>query len=78
MRYIEVVGGIGVCRMDLNMPLTRLEGFPSKPIGEFTRENVARFLEVRLGPEFRPIEDFHAVCDDIDIPWATEKAKANR
>ena len=44
-------------------------------IGDFTRENVAKFLEVVIGPELRPIEDFHAVCDGMDIPWATEEGR---
>jgi hypothetical protein len=65
MRYVEVVGGVGITWYDL----------PKMKIGEFTRENVAEFLEAVLGPEFRPIEDFHAVCDDVEIPWATEAGR---
>jgi hypothetical protein len=46
-------------------------------IGEFTRENIASWLN--RGPWFEldiyGWVDFHAVCGDIDIPWATEKAK---
>jgi hypothetical protein len=49
-------------------------------IGEFTRENVAARIAVWI--ERGPLEfglygydDFHAVCGDIDIPWATEEAK---
>jgi len=65
MRYVEVVGGVGVGGYDL----------PKMKIGEFTRENVAKFLEIVIGPELRPIEDFHAVCDGMDIPWATEAGR---
>jgi len=46
-------------------------------IGEFTRENVARFSNSRNRPygwaEYLPSLDFHAVCGDIDIQWAEEK-----
>ena len=76
MRYIEVVGGLGVWRVELNEgePVTGYTGFGTEvlEIGEFTRENVAKFLEIRGGPGDFPIQDFHAVCDDIDIPWATK------
>jgi hypothetical protein len=46
-------------------------------IGEFTRGNVAMFLNSRNRPycwnEHQPVRDFRAVCDNIDIPWAEEK-----
>ena len=55
-------------------------------IGPFTRENVLRWytsLSEEWDPVERfdwigvlPIEDFHAVCGDIDIPWATEEGRA--
>jgi hypothetical protein len=32
-------------------------------------------LDAVIGPELRPIEDFHAVCDGMDIPWATEEGR---
>lgn len=69
-RYIEVVGGIGIYTCYLVD--TDLES-----IGEFTRENVLRWLENTPGPavEMYPIQDFHVVCNDIDIPWATEEAR---
>jgi hypothetical protein len=39
-----------------------------------SRENVRKWLENRVGPDsgFYPV-DFHAVCGDIDIPWATKE-----
>jgi hypothetical protein len=46
-------------------------------IGKFTRENVADWLYRRArGPDsgFCPV-DFHAVCGDIDIPWATKEGR---
>ena len=80
MRYIEVVGGVGIWRCYLNAgePVTGNSGYSGRgaiTIGEFTRENVAKYLEICSGPEGLPIEDFHAVCGDIDIPWATEEAR---
>jgi hypothetical protein len=65
--YIEVVGGIGVYRWNLSQADLRL-------IGEFTRWRVAGWLYDRLGPE-DSMEDFHAVCGNIDIPWDTEAAR---
>jgi hypothetical protein len=65
--YIEIVGGIGVYRCNLNQADLR-------SIGEFTRFNVARWVYNHLGPE-DSMEDFHAVCGDIDIPWDTEEAR---
>jgi hypothetical protein len=88
MRYIEVVGGIGVWWVELldGEPVAGYTGYGKKvngrwvmevlEIGKFTRENVAKFLEIVGGPGDFPIQDFHAVCDDIEIPWATEKGKA--
>jgi hypothetical protein len=79
MRYIEVVGGIGIwrCEMIDGNPVAGYTGYSSQPvvnIGEFTRENVAKYLEIRgRGPECLPVEDFHAVFDDIEIPWTTKE-----
>ena len=48
-------------------------------IAEFTRENVARWLEKADGaPDpypISPVQDFYAVCGNVEIPWATEKAR---
>ena len=69
--YIEVVGGIGIW-------LRELASWNLREIGEFTRENVLRWMESHTGPEWvgvLPVEDFHAVCGDIDIPWSTEKGR---
>lgn len=68
MRYIEVVGGIGIHRYDFELTDEELNR-----IGEFTRENVAKWIESNSGEGDFPIDDFHAVCDDIEIPWATKE-----
>jgi hypothetical protein len=63
--YIEIVGGIAVYRWNLNQADLR-------HIGDFTRWRVAQWLHNRgvVG-----LDDFHAVCGDIDIPWDTEEAR---
>ena len=53
-------------------------------IGDFKREHVVRWLNDG-GPSAPHIfrfdlgvygwKDFHVVCGDVDIPWATEEAK---
>ena len=49
-----------------------------REIGEFTRENVLAWLNAQVGgwhwEHVGIVEDFHAVCGDIDIPWATKEA----
>jgi hypothetical protein len=69
--YIEIAGaGVWDCR--------ELQESDLQEIGEFRRANIAKWLENfgGLGWELLyPIRDFHAVCDDIDIPWATEEAR---
>lgn len=44
-------------------------------IGEFTRGNIERWLASYGGPciECCGVQDFHAVCGDIDIPWREER-----
>jgi hypothetical protein len=69
--YIEIVGGIGLFR-------PQLDKADLDCIGEFTRENVLTWMNSHRGPDWvgiLPVEDFHAVCGDIDIPWATEEAR---
>jgi len=68
--YIEYLGGIVVS-------LYELTASELCEIGEFTRENIVKWFESHRGPDWvgvLPVEDFHAVCGDIDIPWATETA----
>ena len=70
--YIEMVGQA--------VRLVPLNSDDLHRIGEFTRENVA--AQIAAWIERGPIEfglygcdDFHAVCGDVEIPWATEEAK---
>lgn len=70
--YIELVGGPGLMRRYGLTSSDLLE------IGKFTRGNVLMWMESHRGVDWvdvLPIEDFHAVHSDIDIPWATEEAK---
>jgi len=67
--YIEIVGAETLTRRELEWGL----GFI-----EFTRENVLAWMEEQTNTDWvgiHPIEDFHAVCGDIEIPWATEEAR---
>jgi hypothetical protein len=68
--YVEILGAVV-------MPRRTLEDKDLLRIGEFTKENVLKWMNSHTGPGWVgvfPIEDFHAVCGDIDIPWTT-KAK---
>jgi hypothetical protein len=71
MYCIETVGKFVLCKRHLN-------GADLLSIGEFTRENISRWLDKGYWFEMGVYgyEDFHAVCGDIDIPWATEEAKS--
>jgi len=66
--YLEIVGPRVIVRS--------LNFYDLRCIGEFTRENVAAQIAVWIEREHLELDfDFHAVCGDIDIPWATEEAK---
>jgi hypothetical protein len=65
--------------------MTRLELTDSdlRDIGKFTRENVLRLVEHKRNTDVGwneslcwGIWDVHAVCGNVDIPWATEAARA--
>jgi len=69
--YIEIVGAVMVRRHNLNDSELR-------EIGRFISGNVWMWLDNHKGLDWvgmLPVVDFHAVCGDIDIPWATEEAK---
>jgi len=69
--YIEYVGATACGRYYPNEDELRA-------IGDFTRENILRWMDSHTRPDWVgivPVEDFHAVCDDIDIPWATVEGK---
>jgi len=53
-------------------------------IGEFTRENISRWLDRGTDESTESFHfdlgvygwgDFHAVCGDIEIPWAKEESR---
>jgi hypothetical protein len=72
--HIDVIGSFSMRRIQL-YPWT------TQAIGEFTRENIQKWLEYESAWNPEPLAgdllgDFHAVCGDLDIPWATEEAKA--
>lgn len=52
-----------------------------REIGEFTRQNVLKWMEENenhRGVDWVdkiPVRDFHAVCGDIDIPWQNEASQ---
>jgi hypothetical protein len=68
--YIETVGKFVLCRHDLSAADLGL-------LGEFTRENISRWLDKGYWFEMGVYgyEDFHAVCGPVDIPWTTEEAR---
>jgi hypothetical protein len=69
--YIEIVATVCSWRFEL-------QPFDMWAIGEFTRENIESWLKrgnSRFEVGIYGYEDFHAVCGDIDIPWATEEAR---
>ena len=71
--YIEILGSFSKRRLELHP-------WNLQARGEFTRENIQWWLERDSRTIIEPLEtdivgDFHAVCGDIDIPWATEEAR---
>lgn len=69
--YIEILGAVTMWRRGLTNSDLR-------QIGEFTRENVLEWMESHTDTDWvgtLPVEDFHAVCGDIDIPWAKEESR---
>lgn len=79
MAYIDILAE--VCWWRINLTKHDL-----RKIGEFTRENVSRWLHSPLdGAEdaskfevgIYGCKDFHAVRGDIDIPWLTKQRSNN-
>ena len=68
--YIEIAGTTGSLRYEFH-------DYELRSIGEFTRENILRWLEnsyiANSVVGLLPVRDFHAVCGDIEIPWATKE-----
>jgi hypothetical protein len=76
--YIEIVSEHTTMRFDLDeFDLWAIGGSYGSERREFTRENIARWLDrgnCRFEIGLYGWKDFHAVCGDIDIPWATEES----
>src|SRR5690242_4519151 len=81
--YLDIMAAVCTWRFDLTDSDLR-------EIGNFTRENIVSWLNRGFSGfkweagclknrffEFHVygIQDFHAVCGDIDIPWASEESK---
>jgi hypothetical protein len=69
--YIEIVSTHVKTRFEL-------DAFDLWAIGEFTRENIESWLKrgnCRFEVGVYRCEDFHTVCGDMDIPWATEESR---
>ncbi len=75
--YIEIVSAVALWRFELtDNDLREL-----REIGEFTRENVSKWMKSSPSHSLFEVgvygfEDFHAVCGDMDIPWATPECRA--
>jgi hypothetical protein len=71
--FILVVGTIW---MPATTASTRYElsRYDLDNIGEFTRENVERWLSTHSG-DFQHVQDFYATAGDVEIPWATEEGE---
>jgi hypothetical protein len=44
-------------------------------IGDFTRENVARWVAIHAG-DFAFVMDFYATIGDEEIPWSDEESES--
>jgi hypothetical protein len=66
--YIEIVSATSSSRH-------RLDDFDLWAIGEFTRENIVSWLSRYDYYTPDGFEDFHAVRNDLDIPWSKEESK---
>jgi hypothetical protein len=83
--YIDFVGGIGMRRHYLtDIELREIGRFTRENILKWFHSDRhttpktndwAGWLPLFDWVGMLPVQDFHAVCGDIDIPWATEEAK---
>ena len=78
MRFIEIAASGITMRHELTNSDLHNIGFYGD--GKFTRENVAQWVSGGYAPFAFEIgvhgwEDFHAVFDDEEIPWTTEKGR---
>ena len=71
LAYIDIVGAVAMRRHNLT-------DHELRSIGQFTRGNITLWLSNQRRTDWvgiLPVEDFHAVCGDIDIPWGTQEGK---
>ncbi len=73
--FVDVVGeiwqpGMGICSCSYDLKKSDLDN-----IGDFTRENVSRWLVSHAG-DFQKVTDFYATAGDKVIPWETEDGEA--
>jgi len=67
--YVEIVSEHVMWRIDLT-------DYDLRSIRDFTRGNIASWLcKDSFEAGLYGCQDFHAVCGDIDLPWATEKSR---
>jgi hypothetical protein len=71
--YVDVVGPIWMPPIKAASTY-QLSDYDLDNIGEFTRENIERWLCTHAG-DFQYVTDFHAVCGTTEIPWATEDSE---
>ncbi len=71
--FVRVVGKIWLpmAKACYEYPLDK---FAVKSIGEFTRENVAQWVNLNAG-DFSSIDDFYATVGDKEINWEKEESE---
>ncbi len=69
--FVQVVGVIWMPSTTAAMEY-KLSKYDLENIGEFTRENVEKWLDKRAG-DFQSITDFYATYKDKEIQWADEE-----
>ena len=72
--YVDVIGGIWMPYGATCAYRYELRDYDLENIGEFTRENVDRWLTTNSG-DFSSIKDFRAECGETEIPWADEESE---
>jgi hypothetical protein len=69
--YVDVLGTIWMPAATCSMRYP-LSDYDLENIGEFTRKNVEQWICTHAG-DFQAIKDFHAVCGETEIAWASEE-----
>ena len=71
--FVDVVGPIWMPPIQAASTY-KLSDYDLENIGEFTRENIERWLCTHAG-DFQYVTDFHAVCGTTEIQWASEESE---